>query len=225
MRLSPSRLPRPKSRLRSARAVFPSRVCGWRRIFGLFEKNGLKPRFIVSESGTAALTALVGGSVDFSTSAIEEFLALRAQGNQSAGIVLNVYRGISGVVVVRKDVAETLPVKPSDPPEARFKALDGLILAGTSPTSGMVGPLRAASGMNGANIRMTYMQQPAMFAAMKTGAIQAFIAGSPFWEQAVDAGLGVRWLSGPQGEFPELTVSVSASSLLTTRPTRNAIPT
>ena len=184
---------------------------------GLFAKNGLKPRFIFSDSGNAAVAALIGGSTDFATAAMDDFIPLRARGQQDAVIVTNVYRGVAGVVVIRKDVAEKLPAKPGDPPEARLRALDGLLLAATSPTSGMVGPLRLALGMVGTNVRMTYMQLPAMFPAMKTEAIQAFIATSPFWEQAVEAGLAVRWLSGPQGEFPESTVTASASALLTTR--------
>ena len=184
---------------------------------GLFEKNGVKPHFIFSDSGNAALAALVGGSTDFATVAMDDLIPLRAKGQQDVVIVANAYRGVAGVVVVRKDVAEKLSAKPTDPPEARIKALDGLLLAATSATSGMVGPLRLALGLVGANVRMTYMQLPAMFPAMKTGAIQAYIATSPFWEQAVEAGVAVRWLSGPQGEFPESTVTVSALSLVTTR--------
>jgi ABC-type nitrate/sulfonate/bicarbonate transport system substrate-binding protein len=183
---------------------------------GLLERNGVKAHFVFSDSGNAALAALVGGSSNFATVAMDDLIPLRAKGQQDVAIVVNAYRGVAGVIVVRKDVADKLPAKPTDSAEARVKALDGLILAATSATSGMVGPLRLALHMVGANVRFTYMQLPAMFPALKTGAIQAYIATSPFWEQAVEDGVAVRWLSGPQGEFPPSTVTASALSLVTT---------
>lgn len=184
---------------------------------GLYEKNGLKVRFVVTDNGNAALAALVGGSTNLATAGMDDIIPLKAQGQQDVVVVANLYRGVAGVLVVRNDVVDKLPAKPGDPVEARLKALDGLLLAATSPTSAMVGPLKLALGMVGSNVRMTYMQLPAMYPAMKTGAVQALLATSPYWEQAVEAGIATRWISGPKGEFPDSAVTVSAASMITTR--------
>ena len=76
---------------------------------GLFEKQGLKPKFIVADSGAGSMTALLAGSVDFSTTGIDELLALRSRGQNSLAMVLNIYSGQSGIIVVSKDLAAKLP--------------------------------------------------------------------------------------------------------------------
>ena len=57
------------------------------------------------------------------------------------------------------------------------------------------------------------MAQPAMTAALESGAIQGYIAGAPFWAVPVVRGSGVLWISGPKGELPSEYTPASASGL------------
>lgn len=191
---------------------------------GLFQKNGLAPRITRMTSGNAATAALIGGSVQFCGSGMEEVIAARARG-QKIAIVSNIYRGISGVLVLAKDKAAALGVSPSAPAAARLKALDGLSIATPSATSGFNAPLRAAIERNGAKISYIAIAQPAMAAALKSGAIAAFMASSPFWEPAVLQNFGTIWLSTPKpGELPDDLVPIGVAVLQTTESFAQANP-
>jgi ABC-type nitrate/sulfonate/bicarbonate transport system substrate-binding protein len=61
------------------------------------------------------------------------------------------------------------------------------------------------------------MAQPAMVAALETGAIQGFMAGSPIYARPVINGSGVIWLNGPKGEFPQQFTPANAVTLNTRR--------
>jgi hypothetical protein len=59
------------------------------------------------------------------------------------------------------------------------------------------------------------MAQPAMAAALETGAIQGMISGSPFWAGPTVRGVATLWMSGPRQEFPPATVPASSALLMT----------
>ena len=100
---------------------------------GLYEKHGLKPKFVVGENGATIMSALLSGTVEFVSTGMDELISLRAQGNNDTGIVINGYRGLAAVLVLRKDVADKLSVKPDASPEARMRALDGLLWRRRAP--------------------------------------------------------------------------------------------
>ncbi len=168
---------------------------------GLFEKNGLSPKVIVSESGAAAMAAVLSGSVDFAAGATGEVLAARLHG-QKIVMVTNFYRGLSGSLVLSKTIADRLGAASTLPLAAKLKALDGLVIATPSATSSYTRPYKNSAQSVGATPRLVYMTQPAMLAALQSGAIQGFIAGAPFTISAVKNGTGVVWISGPRGELP-----------------------
>jgi len=183
---------------------------------GLFPKHGLKPRIITMDSGNAATSALIGGSVQFCSSGMEEVLAARSRG-QKVVIVTNLYRGISAVMVLANDQVAKLRVSPDAPAADRLKALDGMSIATPSITSGFNAPLTAAVGEYGAKITYVSIAQPAMAAALRSGAVAAFMASSPYWEPAVLQKFGTVWLTMPKpGELPEQFVPVSVAVLQTT---------
>ena len=86
------------------------------------------------ESGNAAISAVVAGSAVFSGAGASEVLAARVRGVDIV-IVANIYRGLSGSVVLAKSVAAKLGVSPTAPVEQRLHALDGLAIASPSATS------------------------------------------------------------------------------------------
>ena len=190
---------------------------------GLFETHGLKPRLIVSESGNAATTALLSRSVDFSGSGPSEAMVARARG-QDIIIVGNLYRGLSGSLVLAKSVIEKLGVKVDAPVADRLKALDGLIIASPSATSAYTGPVKNGAADAGAKPKLVYMAQPAMPAALETGAIQGMIGAAPFSTVPVVKGTGVIWISGPRAQFPAQHMPTSSACLQTSEAYAKANP-
>lgn len=99
----------------------------------------------------------------------------------------------------------------------RLHALDGLTIAVPSATSVLLAPVKEGAARTGANARFTYMAQPAMPAALESGAIQGFVASFPFAGTPVLRGTGVIWINGPGGELPTDLVPSSSSVLQATR--------
>jgi ABC-type nitrate/sulfonate/bicarbonate transport system substrate-binding protein len=179
---------------------------------GLFEKQGLLPKIVTMDSGNAAMAAVLAGSAEFTSAGPGEVLAARLR-NQKIVIVANIYRGLSGSLVLAKSVAERIGTLPTV--EARLKALDGLAIATPSATSAYTHPYKGGAEAQGAHPRFVYMSQPAMVAALQAGAVQGLIAGAPFSSASVASGAGVLWISGPRGELPAHDLPASFTSLAT----------
>lgn len=191
---------------------------------GLFERRGLEPRFTVLDSANAATAALIARSVDFAISGPGEIVAAHAR-KQPVVALANGYVGFSGTLVIARPVADKLGNAATTSPAARLKALDGLLIASPSATGAYTITLKAAAAAAGANVRFTYMGQPAMLAALESGAIQGFIGGAPFWATAVGKGYGALWLSGPKGEFAREFVPAATVNLQTLRAQLESQPT
>jgi ABC-type nitrate/sulfonate/bicarbonate transport system substrate-binding protein len=178
---------------------------------GLYEKHGLNARLVQVDSANAGATAVVARSLDAAISGPGELIAGNARGARLV-VIANVYGGLNAHVILGKAAADRTGVSPSAPAADRLKAMDGLIFGSVSPTSAFTVTMRTASEDVGAKLRFAFMAQPAMQAALESGAIQGFIASAPFWVPATMSGAGVVWLSGPKGEFPrERTPAHSAS--------------
>lgn len=184
-------------------------------VLGLFATHDLVPRFTFMDSGNAAMAALISGSVGFSVAGTSELLVARAR-RQPVLIVANVYRGLSGYLVLSKDTAQRAGGA-SQPVAAKLKALDDLTIAAPSATSGYVPPFREAARAAGANIRFVYMAQTAMPSALQAGSIQGMIAGGPIWSVPVLNGFGTLWVNGPSGELSDEYLPKSQTCLETTR--------
>lgn len=181
---------------------------------GLFRRHGIDPRIIVMDSGNAAIAAVLSRSAEFSASGPGEVLAARVRGREVV-ILANIYRGLSGSLVLAKTVAEKLGVAADAPLEQRLRALDGLAIAAPSATSAYLTPIKSVAEAAGAKIKFVYMTQPAMVAALQAGAVQGVIAGAPFSLTPVSNGSGVLWISGPAGELPEAARPASSACLQT----------
>lgn len=190
---------------------------------GLFEKNGLNAKVPVMDSGSAAVAALVSRSVQFAISGPGDLIAPNTQG-QNVVAVANTYSGFGAGVVIAKSVADKLGVKPDAPVKDRLKALDGLIIGTSSATSISTVSLKGAAAAAGANVRFTYMAQPAYLAALESGAIHGHIGGAPFWAKPVIRGSGVLWLNGPKGEFPSDNAPLISAVVMAMRDTAQADP-
>ncbi len=189
----------------------------------LFERNGLAPRIVVLDSGSGATAALIGGSAAFASSGPAEVIAARVHGLE-VGIVTGIYRGFAAPIVLASSVAENLPVKPTASLTERFKALDGLTIAVPSATSALLAPVRMSAEDAGARVKFVYLAQPTMPAALQAGAIQGYVASSPFWTMSVRTKAGVVWIDAPRGELPAKNSPSSSAVLETTTKYAQAHP-
>ncbi len=179
---------------------------------GLFEKNGIRPKLVVMESGSVAVTASLSGSAQFSVAGVSDAIAASVRG-QRMKLIANVYHGLSGSLTLAKKTAAQLGVSADSPLEARWKALKGLSIAIPSPTSSYVPPVVGAAEAGGGKVNFVYMAQPAMSAALETGSVQGIMCASPFWVPAVMTGAGILFLDGPSGDFPPKSSPVSTLAL------------
>jgi ABC-type nitrate/sulfonate/bicarbonate transport system substrate-binding protein len=182
---------------------------------GLFKNHGLRAEFVRLDNGSVATAALVSGSVDFALSGAGDLIAAQ-MGGQPVVAIANQYRGFGIYLVLSKPAAEALHVPPEAPASERIQALNGLLIAGASPTFIGTLAMKATALAAGVTVRFTYMVQDNMPSALDSGTIQGFLGATPAWAVPVLRGTGVLWLSGPAGDFPTET-SPGTSSLLLSR--------
>lgn len=181
---------------------------------GLFAKHGLDADITPMESGAVATMALLSGTVDFNNSGPIDVVINNVKG-QDIGLVMSIYRGNPGVLVLSKSVVDRLGVAPDAPIEERLKAIDGLSIATPSAVSTYTVAARSVETVGG-SVNLIYMAQPAMVAALQTGAIDGYVASSPFWTDPVLRGEAVVWISGPAGEWPDGYSPVNAVTVHST---------
>lgn len=182
---------------------------------GLFARNGIDLHIVVMDSGNAAMSALIGGSVPFAVTGPPDTLMARVRG-QDIVIAANLYAGFAGSVVIASSVASRVGIAATAPLKDRFRALDGLVVAVPSATSVLLGPIKQAAEEAGAKVRFTYMTQGSMPAALEKNAIQGMVASYPFAGVPVLRGAGVLWIDGPGGELPPDVAATSSSVVVTT---------
>jgi ABC-type nitrate/sulfonate/bicarbonate transport system substrate-binding protein len=181
-------------------------------ILGCYAKNGLSVRFPMMDTGSNLTAALLSGSAQVILGGSGEQVAAWARGQEILTLV-NVYWGLAATVVLAKEVAQRIGISPTAPTRDRLKALDGVLIAAPSPTSNYTNSFKGAAEEAGAKIRYTYMAQPAMVAALESGAIQGYTAGAPLWGGQVARGTAVVWVSGPRGDLPKKHSPASTTAL------------
>ena len=192
-------------------------------LLGCFTRQGLNAKVNLLDTGNILTSALVSGSVPVVLGGPGELVAAQAKG-QPVIMLTNVYWGMSASLVLEKSIAEKTGVSPSAPASDRLKALDGLLIGTPSATSSYTNSFKGAAEAQGAKMRFAYMAQPAMVAALEAGAIQGYIAGSPFWGSQVTRGKTLLWVSGPKGELPRVNTPASVTGFNAMRPFAEANP-
>jgi ABC-type nitrate/sulfonate/bicarbonate transport system substrate-binding protein len=190
---------------------------------GLFQRRGLRPRFVMMDSANTATAALISGSVRLAVSGPGELVVAQSRG-QKVVVIASTYGGLGASLVLGKAVADKLGLSASAPVNERLKALDGLLIASTTATSSYTVAIRSAANAAGAKLRLTYMAQAAMPAALESGVVQGFFTSAPFWAFPVLRGVGVVWISGPKGELPREHAPASSASLQVMRDFAEANP-
>ena len=65
---------------------------------GIFAKYGLEPKFVVMESGNAAITALISGAIKVALDGPGDLVAAQARGRKVV-VIANTYRGLGATLV------------------------------------------------------------------------------------------------------------------------------
>ncbi|RVO69935.1 ABC transporter substrate-binding protein [Sinorhizobium medicae] len=169
---------------------------------GLYQRYNLNPTFVMADGGNVAVAGMIGGSFDAVVANFGDVLTAQANG-QKVSVVTSVYNGFGGTLVLSKEIADKLPVSADAPVKDRFKALEGLLIAVTTPASAYTLAFKAAAaGMESHNIQTTFVTAPNQPATMASGAIQGYVSSAPYWISDVISGKGVIWVSGPRGDIP-----------------------
>jgi ABC-type nitrate/sulfonate/bicarbonate transport system substrate-binding protein len=168
---------------------------------GFFAQHGIRTTYVILDSASAAASALIGGSVQCASVGATEVVFAQARGQQVVATSI-IYAGPTGTLVLAKSVVDKLGIPVTAPVAQRLKAIDGLLIAAPSPTAVYAAIYRSATKSVGATPKFTYMSQPAMVAALASGAIEGFVAGAPSWAISVAKGQGVEWISAPRGQLP-----------------------
>jgi ABC-type nitrate/sulfonate/bicarbonate transport system substrate-binding protein len=190
---------------------------------GLFEQHGLDVRIVQMDSASVNAMALISGSVDFITSSPSDVVVSQARDHDVVA-TSSVYSGFAAVLVVAKSAIDKTGVDAKAPIATRLKALDGLLIATPSATSPYTFSLKSSAESVGAKVRITFMAQPAMVAALDAGVIQGFVASSPFYARPVLTHTGAIWISGPAGEFPAALSQANSVTLNVRREYAKANP-
>lgn len=156
-------------------------------------------------AGPAALNALIGGSAEFTS--IAGLLQIRAaQRGQKTLAIGGLQEIATSEIVLAAPVAARLAAAKT--PQDRVKALKGLTLAVDAANGLPHAYLRYLGREAGLDVerdvRLVFVAPPAMNAALERKEIDGFVFSSPFTLEATQRGAEL-WVSGPGGDFPELT--------------------
>lgn len=184
---------------------------------GFFKKEGIKPntRNLV---GVASPNAVLAGSADFTVGTGPVFLRAAAQGQRFLAIANLIDRPMVELVL-RKDVADKLGIKPAMPIAERAKLLKGTTI-GIQGVGSIVHAWQryvvASGGLDvEKDVRIAPMDPPAMLPALENKAIDGYATSLPFTTAAVTKGQAMM-LASSVFDAPELLPF--AYGLVYTRP-------
>jgi NitT/TauT family transport system substrate-binding protein len=172
---------------------------------GLFRQHGIDPK-VIYVAGPGVINAILGKSADFTLISGGIQIAAAAR-NQKLVAIANTQDRFTTDIVVRDAVAKKLGQATDADSLAKVRALKGLTI-GIDAINGLPHSflrfLAIKAGLNPeTDFTITALQPPALVAALKAGTIDAMAFSPPFSLLAVKDG-GVRWLSGPEVQLPEL---------------------
>ena len=182
----------------------------------LWEKQGLDVK-ILDIAGIGSMNAVISGSVDFSMSSGPSITRAWAKGQHLVALATAINQSDEDIVI-RKDLATAGHFDPKAPLAERGKLLKGLTIAvggiGAIPDV-VLKVVQIQAGLSRDNVTATPMQPPEYMAAFERKAIDGFVSGPPFIQQAVVAGTGVVLSDSAKGE--PIEYSPQSAGLLLTR--------
>jgi NitT/TauT family transport system substrate-binding protein len=183
---------------------------------GFWKKQGLDVK-ILDIAGIGSMNAVISGSVDFSMSSGPSITRAWAKGQKLVALATAINQSDEDIVI-RKEIADSLHFDPKATLKERGKLLKGLTIAvggiGAIPDV-VLKVVQTQAGLSRDSVTATPMQPPEYMAAFQRKAIDGFVSGPPFIQQAVVAGTGVVLSDSAKGEPVEY--SPQSAGLLLTR--------
>jgi NitT/TauT family transport system substrate-binding protein len=183
---------------------------------GLWKKQGLDVK-VLDIAGIGSMNAVISGSVDFSMSSGPSITRAMAKGQHLVALATAINESDEDIVI-RKDIADAGHFDPKAPLSVRGKLLKGRTIAvgGVAAIPDVVLKVVAIqAGLSRDDVVATPMQPPEYMAAFERKAIDGFVSGPPFIQQALVAGTGVVLSDSAMGEPKEY--SPQSAGLLLTR--------
>lgn len=177
---------------------------------GFFKDNGLQTEVVLGGSGSKAAAAVIGGSAQVGSSSLSDPLGAIEKG-QKILIFATAGAGTTGLIVLRKPVADKLKVDANSPLQQRVQALKGLKLSVSTPGSGTDTVLRYMLTKYGLDPErdvqiLTTGSVVNSQAAFAQGAADGTSLSSPNAEEAVIQNGGIALINVATVTEPELSL-------------------
>ncbi len=175
---------------------------------GLFEKEGIKIDWVDVGAGSRQIAAVAGGSADFAVVGMQPAITARQNGADLVAVGA-LFNGYAIQLVLSNAAMEKTGISPDMPIDEKVEKLQGVSVGVTGIGSTTDVLLRSWLKQRGQDPEQRLTIQPlgsppAMFAAFEQGAVDGFMLGSPFPQQAEAAGLGKIVIDPLTEEIAEL---------------------
>jgi ABC-type nitrate/sulfonate/bicarbonate transport system substrate-binding protein len=164
---------------------------------------------IVEIQGVGAMNAVLSKSADFSNSSGATIIRANIRGQKVVAIA-NTFTGLIHEMVVSNKLAQDAGITRDSPIEKRAQALKGKKIAINAPNAIPHGMVRLFARKGGIDperdLTVAIMAPEASFAALKSGAIDAFVQSLPWSLMPPRQGFGVSMMSNLRNnpDFPDL---------------------
>jgi NitT/TauT family transport system substrate-binding protein len=194
---------------------------------GLFEKEGIKIDWVDVGSGSRQIAAVAGGSADFAVVGMQPAITARQNGADLVSVA-SLFNGYAIQLVLSNAALEKTGITPDMSIDQKVEKLQGVAVGVTGIGSTTDVLLRSWLKQRGQDPEQRLTIQPlgsppAMFAAFEQGAVDGFMLGSPFPQQAEASGLGKITIDPLTESIPELegvpyTAIITRSALTKEKP-------
>ncbi len=184
---------------------------------GFWKDQGLDVKTIVI-AGIGSFNAVVSGSVEFSVSSAASLTRAAAHGQRMLAIANMIDKPVWSIVV-SKQIADAGHFDPRAPLAVRARLMQGKTMGIDAINSVVHAYLRAvakAGGIDPESITVAPLGLPDTMAAFARHALDGFVAGTPWPQQAVQNGTGVVIASPINGD-PDW-IAPNGSGVIVTRP-------
>ncbi|WP_187969039.1 ABC transporter substrate-binding protein [Aquibium microcysteis] len=175
---------------------------------GLFEKEGIRIDWVDVGAGSRQIAAVAGGSADFAVVGMQPAMTARQNGADLVSVA-SLFNGYAIQLVLSNAAIEKTGISPEMPIDEKVEKLQAVSVGVTGIGSTTDVLLRSWLKQRGKDVEQRLTIQPlgsppAMFAAFEQGAVDGFMLGSPFPQQAEAAGLGKIVIDPLTESIPEL---------------------
>ncbi len=175
---------------------------------GLFDKEGIKIDWVDVGSGSRQIAAVAGGSADFAVVGMQAAITAHQNGADLVAVA-DLFNGYPIQLVLSNAAIEKTGISPDMSIDDKVEKLKGLTIGVTGIGSTTDVLLRSWLMKRGKDPEQQLTIQPlgspsAIYAAFEHGAIDGFMLGAPFPQQAEKSDLGKTVVDPLTDDIPEL---------------------